>query len=142
MLWGINSLFLSRDEESDRLMSQLPSSAPTNQPPGLVKEIHWWDKSQGGSYRRRKKQKEIQRWLKSIPWGSYLNMPTLAAIAGLSVGYVLPTFAGRGRGKGGRRIALLDSSHTPVLPGARPSSAWCLSSASMVSFLEYLGAIF
>lgn len=45
-----------------------------------------WNQTQAGANLCRKKQKEIQRWLKGIPWGSYLNMPTLAAIAGLSVG--------------------------------------------------------
>lgn len=48
--------------------------------------VHWWDHSEGGSKLRAKKNREVQRWLKGIPWGSYLNMPTLAAFAGLFVG--------------------------------------------------------
>jgi len=50
--------------------------------------VHWWDHSEGGSKLRAKKNREVQRWLKGIPWGSYLNMPTLAAFAGLFVGCV------------------------------------------------------
>jgi hypothetical protein len=49
-------------------------------------DAHWWEHSEAGSRLRGKQQKEIQRWLKGIPWGSYLNMPTLAAFAGLFVG--------------------------------------------------------
>ena len=48
--------------------------------------VHWWEDSPAGEAARRKKQKEIQRWLNGIPWGSYFNAPTIAAASGLTVG--------------------------------------------------------
>ena len=56
---------------------------PHREPPPTV---HWWEDSPAGEATRRKKQKEIQRWLNGIPWGSYFNAPTIAAASGLTVG--------------------------------------------------------
>ena len=76
-----------RDLESERLMGGHSDSSRdltgSRQDSAVLDDVRWWEHSQAGSRLRRKKQKEIQRWLKGIPWGSYLNMPTLAAIAGL-----------------------------------------------------------
>lgn len=82
-----------REAESERLIHGESSSRLREETPALQEtsgygevDSQWWEHNQMGHALRKKKQKEIQRWLRGIPWGSYLNMPTLAAIAGLSVG--------------------------------------------------------
>lgn len=72
-----------RDERGALMPEAITSSSQGSQTNSLARNL-----SEPGEYTEHwmKRQRDRLKWLICLPWGKYLNAPTLAAAAGLSVG--------------------------------------------------------